>query len=52
MRIVFRHYKIQKGTKGFQLGFVLYDLKPQPTLDILFARHVFVVALIKRKKDI
>ena len=44
MSLHFRHYKDKNllGRKDFRYGWVFYD-KQQPTLDILFNEHVFVV---------
>ena len=53
MGLHFRHYKDKwlkrKGLRNwdFKIGIVFYDRK-QPTLDILFGKHVFV-AFWKRK---
>jgi hypothetical protein len=46
MRLVFRHY-VRADSKS-EFGVVLYDLKQQPTFDVLIGKHVYVVALIKK----
>lgn len=54
MSLHFRHYKdkaLQPKRSGeFRYGFVFYDRR-QPTLDILFNKHVFVVFWKRNGKD-
>jgi hypothetical protein len=44
VRFRFRHYRSKTGNN---YGVVLYDLKHQPTLDILFRDHVVVFFIQK-----
>jgi hypothetical protein len=45
MRLVFRHYV--RADSRSEFGMVLYDLKKQPTFDVLIGKHVYVAVLIK-----
>jgi hypothetical protein len=47
MKLIFRHY-VRKDSNS-EFGMVLFDLKRQPTLDVLIGKHVYVAALIKGK---
>jgi uncharacterized protein YwqG len=49
MKIKFRRYK-RTMTDVHEYGIVLFDLKTQPTLDIMFGVHVFAIVLIKSNK--
>ena len=51
MSLHFRHYKEQSrtGRRDLRLGVVLYD-KNQPTLDILFGKHVFVMFWMRKNR--
>ena len=47
MKLIFRHYV--RADSSSEFGMVLFDLKRQPTLDVLIGKHVYVAALIKGK---
>jgi hypothetical protein len=42
MRLKSRHYNNNQGINQYFFGIMLYD-KKQPTLDIIFGNHVFVM---------
>jgi len=38
------------STPDYVFGFNLYDIKTQPTLDIIFGKKIYVFCIVRKKK--
>jgi hypothetical protein len=49
--IKFRSYKDSSSFTNYVFGINLYDIKTQPTLDIILGKKVFVFFIVRKAKN-